>query len=228
MQVCSFYYLYTDIYNIKKPMKASFVMKKNIIIAIGFVLFGVIMYFIFRPAQPEKTRISHDMVVQNIEELGRLEVIRYNIRDIIEYEKLRTWLPNSKTALIAVGEVVACVDLTKIQEGDVIINGDSVSLVLPLPEICHFKVDHSRSRVYDVQYGFFDSHKLVDEAYREAERQIYDQALKMGIADESRKSAVKTLTPLLKMLGFNKINITFKQSAYQSATDKPNINLQTP
>ncbi len=205
-------------------MKALFVMKKNIIIAIGFVLFAVIMYVILKPSKIEKTQIDHQMVVQQVEELGRLELLRYNIRDVVKYEKMRTWLPNSKTVLIAVGEVVACVDLTKITAEDIRITDDSISLMLPAPEICNFKIDHSRSQIYDVQYGFFDTSKLVDEAYREAEQQIYQQALQMGIADESRNSAVKLLTPMLTMLGFKKVNIDFKQSDTQIGSDRISIN----
>jgi len=188
-------------------------MKKIIALILLVVTIAIVAFLLVRSInKPEQTIITHDMVLLQVEELGQLELVKYNIRDVIEYKKMRQWLPNSKTALIVVGEVISCVDLSKIQKEDIVVIKDSVSLTLPIPEICHFKVDHTRSRVYDIQYGLWDTHQLVDEAYREAERQLYQQALSMGIANESRQSAIKLLTPLLKAFGFNKVSINFKES----------------
>lgn len=208
-------------------------MKKNSIIiasVVAIVILTVVLFVITRGPKTEKTEIKHDMVLQQVEELGRLEVLKYSISDIVEYKKIRNWLPNSKTALIVVGEVIACVDLAKITKDDIVVSGDSVSLLLPIPEICSFKVDHSRSRVYDVRYGLWDTPELVDEAYREAERQIYTQALEMGIADESRQSTIKIMKPMLSALGFRAITINFKTPEQMQGidTDKQNINIIPP
>jgi hypothetical protein len=158
------------------------------------------------------------MLLQQIEELGRLEVVRYNIQDLMDYEKKRKWLPNSKTSLKIVGEVTGCVDLTKIKAEDIRVDKDSVHIVLPDPEICNWKIDHSKSRVYNVQYGLWETEELVDEAYKEAEKKLYNEALNMGIAKESRESARKVLGPLLKGLGFTKISIDFKSTEKDNAS----------
>jgi len=200
-------------------------MKKNILIILLLLILAVVIYLWLKPTGTEKVTINHDMVLEQVEELGRLELIKYNIRDIIEYRKMRDWLPNSKTVLIVVGEVTACVDLSKINKEDIYVKEDSVNIILPIPEICHFKIDHARSRVYDVQYGLWDTYKLVDEAYRDAEQQIYSQALKMGIAEESRESAIKFLTPLLNNLGFKKVSLQFKSVETHNTYDNRNINI---
>jgi len=202
-------------------------MKKNLIIVLLIIVLAIVLYFLFKPNKPEKTIITHDMVLEQVEEVGKLELLKYNIRDIIEYKKMREWLPNSKTALIVVGEVVACIDLTKINKEDIVVVGDSISLLLPPPEICYFKIDHSRSKVYDVQYGLWDTHKLVDEAYKEAEQQIYTQATNMGILKDSKESAIKILKPLLGSLGLKKISINFKADTFEEK-DKHNINIKHP
>lgn len=152
---------------------------------------------------------TNDVVIHQIEELGNLEVVKYNIQDIMEYTKMRHWLPNSKTSLKICAEVIACVDLTRIEKDDIYTDKDSVSLILPNPEICHYRIDHSRSEVYNVEYGLWETAELVDEAYKEAERHIYQEAINMGIARESRENAIKVLTPILKGLGFTKIHIGF-------------------
>lgn len=201
-------------------------MKK--VLSLGTILLAIIaiialIVFLLKGPNKNEVHISHDLVVHQIEELGNLEVVRYNIQDMMEYTKMRRWLPNSRTSLKVVGEVIACVDLTRIEKDDIYTKGDSVSIILPVPEICHHRIDHSRSRVYDIEFGLWESANLVDEAYKEAEKHIYQEAISMGIAEESRENAVKALTPILRGLGFNKIYIGFKPTSQGS--DQPALNL---
>jgi len=188
-------------------------MKKILFIAVitlAIVSLIALIIFMVKGKKESEVHITHDVIIHQIEELGKLEVVKYNIQDIIEYKKMRKWLPNSRTSLKVAGEVIACVDLTRIEAGDIYTKGDSVSLTLPIPEVCHHKIDHSRSQVYYVEYGLWETADLVDEAYREAEHHIYQEALKMGIASESRENTIKVLTPILRGLGFTKIFIGFR------------------
>jgi hypothetical protein len=176
------------------------------------VIIGIFIYKSCVQNKEQQVLISHNMLVKQIEELGRLEVVRYNIQDLMDYEKKRKWLPNSKTSLKIVGEVIGCVDLTKIKAEDIRVDKDSVSIILPDPEICNWKIDHSKSKVYNVEYGLWETQELVDEAYKEAEKKLYKEAQNMGIAKESRENTKKVLVPLLKGLGFKKVHIGFKST----------------
>ena len=176
----------------------------------GVVAGVAITYFVMSSEGDRDVEITHDMVVEKVEALGNLEVVKYNIRDVMEYRKTRQWLPNAKTALIVVGEVIVCIDLTKILEGDVYTEGDSIRLTLPRPEICHTKVDHSRSRVYNIEYGFFETEKIVDEAYRAAEKELQQRAHNMNFETEARNNADLLLRPLLASMGFGRIVITYR------------------
>ncbi|MDU1903518.1 MAG: DUF4230 domain-containing protein [Dysgonomonas sp.] len=181
-------------------------------ILLAIIALIALVIFLWRGERKEQTYVSHDVIVQQIEELGNLEVVKYNIQDMMEYQKVRRWLPNSKASLKIAGEVIACVDLTKIGKDDIYTNKDSVSLILPIPEICHYRIDHSRSKVYNIEFGLWETAELVDDAYKVAEQQIYQEALNMGIAKESRENAIKVLTPILRGLGFTRIYIGFKSS----------------
>jgi hypothetical protein len=190
-------------------------MKKTLFSLLLLVAIGIILYFLYKSYKDDKAAqisVTHDMLVQQIEELGRLEVVRYNIQDLMEYEKKRKWFPNSKTSIKIVGEVTGCVDLRMIRAEDIFTKQDSVSIILPDPEICNCKIDHSKSKVYNVEYGLWETEEIVDEAYREAEKKLYKEAQNMGIAKESRANAIKVLTPLLRGLGFKKIHIGFKST----------------
>jgi len=198
-------------------------MKKLLSLAtliLAIVALIALIIFLLKGSPKNEVHMTHDVIIHQIEELGNLEVVKYNIQDIMEYTKMRRWLPNSKTSLQISAEVIACVDLTQIEKDDIYTNKDSVSLILPIPEICHHKIDHSRSRVYNVEYGFWETANLVDEAYKEAERHIYQEAINMGIAKESRQNAVKVLTPILRGLGFTKIHIGFRNPSQSIEQEK--------
>lgn len=157
----------------------------------------------------DKTTITHAIVVDKIESLGKLEVMKYSIQDIIEYKKERQWLPNAKAALQIKGEVIVCLDLNIISDDMIKISGDSIALILPSPEICHTRIDHSLSKVYDMQYGFWETATLVDEAYTEAQREIEQQAKRLNLKTEARDNSEKIIRPMLQTLGFNHITIFY-------------------
>lgn len=200
-------------------------MKKIVALLLLLIVLLLIVFVVTNSSKKEeKIYVSHEMLTRQIEQLGNLEVVKYSIQDMMEYEKTRRWLPNSKAQVKVVGEVIACIDLTKIDPNDVYTQGDSVSIVLPIPEVCHYKLDHTRSKVYNVEYGLWETAELVDEAYKQAEEHLYSEALKMGIAKQSRENAIQVLTPLLRSLGFKHITINFKSSTDRSSENGMNFN----
>lgn len=182
---------------------------KYIIIFLVGTIIGALATYQHMKTEPEDIYITHSIIVDKIESMGKLEVVKYNIQDIIEYKKMRQWLPNAKTALLINGEIIACVDLSKITENRVVISGDSVLLHLPPPEICHVKVDHSTSRVYDMTYGLWETTSLMDEAYKHAEKELIRQAKKIELTQKARENTTLVLTPLLSAFGYNHIIIMF-------------------
>ncbi|MDU1889466.1 MAG: DUF4230 domain-containing protein [Dysgonomonas sp.] len=184
----------------------------NITILMAGIIIGILAMYIFssKDKKEDKVQISHDMVMEKIESLGNLEVLKYSIRDIMEYKKMRQWLPNAKTAMIVSGEVIYCIDLTKLRPEDIYTSADSIRLQLPAPEVCHVKVDHSRSKVYNMEYGLWESEKIVDEAYRHAEKQLEEQATKIDMQVKSRSNTIDLLKPILQAMGFEHVLISFR------------------
>ena len=146
--------------------------------------------------------VTHNTVLTQVEALGRLELVRYRFKDVVEYKR-RTYrfLPESKVALIVSGEAVGCIDLRKLKPQDVVLEGDSVVRVaLPAPELCTFQIDHSKSRVFSTENGFFQDAELVDEGYKYAEAQVRNAALQSGILAETQRNAEQILGPMLRGL----------------------------
>ncbi|MBS5795985.1 MAG: DUF4230 domain-containing protein [Dysgonomonas mossii] len=182
------------------------------ILATGIIL-GIMVMYLINTKKNATVKISHNMVLQEIESLGNLEVTKYSIQDMMEYKKIRRWLPNAKTGLIIYGEVICCVDLTKLKPEDITVSEKTIYLQLPSPEICHVKVDHSKSRVYDMEFGLWESTDIVDEAYTFAEQQLNEKAKQLNMLSQSRDNAVNLLKPILKAMGFEEVVITFRSKS---------------
>jgi hypothetical protein len=152
--------------------------------------------------EPQVT-VTHNTVLTQVEALGKLELVRYRFKDVVEYKKSSKYpfLPDAKAALIVGGDAVGCLDLRKIKPQDVTFEGDSVvRVLLPAPELCSFQVNHNQSRVFSTENGFFQDAALVDEAYRYAEAQVRRSALQSGILAETQRNAEQILVPMLRTL----------------------------
>lgn len=149
------------------------------------------------------------LMLREVIALGKLELVKYTFKDIIDYEQPNTFLPNANAVLIVEGEAIGCIDLSRVTPADIVTTGDSVTIKLPKPEICGWKINHDRSRVYDTRFSFLNESQLVSDAYRQAERQIRQSALNGGILDQTRQNADKMLQPLLSRLSGRRVRLIF-------------------
>jgi hypothetical protein len=175
----------------------------------------IIQKYWFQKA-PAKQENYHQMVVEKIESLGKLEVVKYSFRDVLEHKRNKSvWGVNfpSKTLLIIGAEAVACIDLTKVSVADIDTSAGKLKVRLPQPEICYVKVDHERSKVYNTEMSIFDDAEsgLIDEAYREAESYIRAEVDKTAILQNARTNTVKLLVPLLETISNRELTIEFKE-----------------
>ena len=172
------------------------------------------------------------VIVERIEELGKLELVKYNFREIYDYQaisrgkinsstalKTYDFNPDLKVALIASGEAVGCIDLRNMDLNNIRISGDTLFFKIPAPEICYHKLDLEKSRVYDFERSGFWSNifpnddevtKAVDNAYRAAEGQIRISALENGILEQTTLNAEKVLRPILEKIPGKIVVFTFE------------------
>lgn len=141
---------------------------------------------------------THHMVLKEISEMGKLELVKYAYRDVVEQSIVRQFLPDPKAILIIQGEAVGCIDLRQVKADDIVSVGDTLVVHLPDPEICYHKIDHERSRVYHTEYAFMNEGLLLEEAWKRAEKQILQSALDADILEQTRRNAALVLRPLLE------------------------------
>ncbi|SFH27112.1 DUF4230 domain-containing protein [Pontibacter chinhatensis] len=173
-----------------------------ILVWLGIFLWRTVGDYFSKPDVKEEPKVvvNFSNVLTSVEDLGRMELVRYNFKDVVEYEKeFSRWIPNSKVALIVSGEAVGCLDFTKITEADIEFVGDSVvQVALPEPEICYYKIDHNKSKVFSKENTYFQDADLVQESYRYAEANVKEAALSSGILHQTKVNAEKILKPMLE------------------------------
>ncbi len=152
---------------------------------------------------------ARSILLTKITTLGKLELVRYTFKDVVEHELARLIIPNASAVLIVEGEAVGCIDLSQVKPDNIRTVGDSLLVQLPKPELCGWKINHERSRVYDTRYAFLDESQLVSAAYRRAEQQIKQSALQSGILDQTRRNADQLLRPLLEQLSGKKVRLVY-------------------
>lgn len=155
--------------------------------------------------------VSRPTVVQQIQQLQRLETVVYSMEKIVTGTQESKYLPRmlvgDRLLLIVHGDVTAGVDLGALDPSQLTIDGKTVSIKLPEPSVFSTRLDNQRTRVYSRETGLFTSPdpELESDVRREAERQMTQAALDGGILKTATTNARATLTSLLQGLGFEAV-----------------------
>jgi len=155
--------------------------------------------------------VSQPTVVNKIQQLQRLETVVYTMDKVVSGEKESTILPNflagDRLLMVVHGEVVAGVDFSGLESGDVAVEEKKVVLRLPSAQVFSTRIDNARTKVYSRQTGLLVpvDPNLETQVRQEAERQLQQAALLDGILKTANTNARATLTSLLQGLGFERV-----------------------
>lgn len=168
------------------------------------------------------TEIETNTILTKVEQLGKMELVKYNFQEVTEIKKIANSidfkffkykpLPDSKGVLISQGSAAGCIDLSKIKLKDVQSSNDTIFISLPSPEICYFKIDLEKSRLYDLQIEYMrqeDRRNFVQELYKVAEKQIKNSSLESGILEQTKENAHSVLRPILESITDKTIILNF-------------------
>src|SRR6202011_5494280 len=96
-----------------------------------------------------RINVDQPTVVRQIQQLQRLETVSYTMDKIISGEHGNAYLPKflagDRLLLVVHGEVVGGINLARLQPGDVLIQGQRVSIHLPPVEVLSTRIDNART-----------------------------------------------------------------------------------
>jgi hypothetical protein len=152
------------------------------------------------------------VVVEGIKELDQLATVRWTESVPVTRKTggdiLDRLFSGEKVIVIATGKVEAGVDLGDIDKDQVSVNGDSVTIDLPEPEILSASLDEERTRVYDRDFSPLNirpDDDLVEEARLQAVEKITDAARENEILDTAEHNAEDSVRAFVTTLGFEEV-----------------------
>jgi uncharacterized protein DUF4230 len=186
------------------------------VVAVGMVFWlatGIGLWRVVTGVHQGRVVIQADQptVVRQIQQLQRLETVRYTMDKIISGERDEPYIPkflvSDRLLLVVHGEVIGGVDLSKLQASDVTVHGRKAVVHLPAAEILVTRLDSAKTRVYSRDTGLFSSPdpNLETEVRAEAEKQLLQAAQQDGILTTAEENAHTALTTILKGLGFEQV-----------------------
>ncbi|MBA3916871.1 MAG: DUF4230 domain-containing protein [Acidobacteriales bacterium] len=155
--------------------------------------------------------VAQPTVVSHIQQLQRVETVSFTMDKVVtgghESEVLPDFLAGDKLLMIVHGDVVAGVDFSRLQPGDVTVLGSQVTLHLPDAEIFSTRLDSANTKVYSRQTGLLvpADPNLETEVRQQAENNLRESALSGNILATAQQNARSTLTSLLQGLGFKDV-----------------------
>ncbi len=164
--------------------------------------------------------VNNDIILQQLEAIGKLELIKYHFKEITEVKATSQWKaffnsysPDMKAALITSGVAVGCLDLTLLTKEDIVLKEDEILVYLPNPELCQYKVDLEKSRIYHLETGILatdtEEKKFIETVYSQAEHQIKKAAYASGILDKTKENADTIIKPLIEKITNKKVKLVF-------------------
>ncbi len=150
-------------------------------------------------------------VIRAVQPLARLETVQYSIEKVIVAESGQGplgFLFGDRLLLVAHGNVIAGVDLSKLQDGDIeVLNDGRVIVIMPPAEIFVATLDNDKTFVYDRDVGVLTQGdiNLETAARQAAEDEIESAALEDGILQIANQNGRATVTLLILALGFEEV-----------------------
>jgi len=161
-------------------------------------------------------------VITAVRDLARLEGAEFHIERVIDLSQKQKRVfglveTEDSLLLVAAGDVVAGVDLGEIREKDIQVDpqASKAKITLPPPKILSSRLDNKRTYVHTRSTDLLAKRQesLETRARQEAEQSIVKAAEEGGILDRARKSNRRTVTALVRSLGYQKVEVHFKDEA---------------
>ncbi len=194
------------------------------LVSVG-VLVGALAYRLLAPTTDPPERIVETVrsgpdVVVAVRDLARLQTASYHVERVLDLRQEQRVFGllevEDALLLVAAGDVTAGVDLTRMDDGDIVIEPEAgrAILTLPPPEVFEARLDNDRTYVHTRETSLLarrDAH-LETRARREAERTLRQSALEAGILDRARTNAASTIRSLVHSLGYDHVEIRWKDA----------------
>ncbi|MGH9633051.1 MAG: DUF4230 domain-containing protein [Bryobacteraceae bacterium] len=182
-----------------------------ILVLLALLLGTAVLLFRFVPFDPLLTRTADSpALLRQVQELKELVTVKYSIQKVVGFKEQKVPIGAESMLLVVQARVLGGIDLSRLSENDFIVDGRSVLILLPAPEIMHVYLDEKNTKVWDRRITWWTpwvpfNPDLERQARMAAIEDVRKEALNMGILEEARRNAEGTIRGLLQRLGFETV-----------------------
>jgi hypothetical protein len=166
-----------------------------------------------RPVAPATTLPVH-AIVEHVHAAGELTTVIYATQAVVHVEQsnapILDLIPIRPTEMIygIKGDVRAGIDLRQVSTGDIRVNGGTVEIVLPPPQIFSVSIQPAESNVMHLDqpwWGGALNPAAIDQAQQQGIAQMRLQACEERILDRANTNAIEVLAEFLNTIQVDEI-----------------------
>lgn len=154
------------------------------------------------------TKVTHDLVVEQMRAVAKLVSSEATVRDVIVYEN--TWYGSTKRSLVVVtGRLLAGIDLG--DKPDVTIDHSARHITMRIPSARLIGIEITNMTTYDERGGLWNPFRPADRdaIQRQARAQLTAAGSTLGLLRHANESAVHLLRTLLAKDGYT-VDVTIR------------------
>jgi len=159
-------------------------------------------------------------IISKLKSTARLSTVEYIVSKVVSAKENNRLGKDAYFFAETEATIKAGIDLDKLREEDIKIDGRKINIKLPPIEILNFSYPAESYKIVDkyyIQGGIFNWNALSledkDELYRQAEIDIRGSLKDLGIVLTAQKNTKQLLNKILLLLGFEEIYIEFRDDS---------------
>lgn len=180
-----------------------------------FLYVPILVTVFFISCKNSETEALSKADVLEIKEIGMLSTSEYRIAKVLRLEDDTEWykIGERKIIIRCEAKVKAGIDLTKIKETDIFVNGKSMTIKLPPVEIVSFNIDPNNitteaEQAAGMRTKFTQAEK--QKVLQLGEQAIKDKLNETSILKDAEENALKFVSKFYEAAGFEEVNVEFK------------------
>jgi hypothetical protein len=198
--------------------------QKNLIIGtlVALAVFGSVAFFVVKaivhkvgdvaPKVGITTTLTYEqtpIIIKSMRHIGEWEFMTITDEEVVERTRKNLILSDDKLVRIYYGTLRLGIDLEKLKDTAISIEGDSISILLPPVQLLDEAfIDEALTKTF-YESGEWDN-KTHNEMYAEAQSIMIRYAMNDENQEQTRQLAETQMRQLLQGLGFRHITIRFE------------------
>ena len=187
----------------------------------------ILLFFIMITISCSRSEPDRAMVISKLKNSAKLSTVEYIVTKVISAKDNNWFAKDAYFFAETEATIKAGIDLDKLKDEDVKIDGSKISLLLPAVEILNFSYPAEGFKViekYSVETAIFKWNSIdvatKDDLFQQGEADIRQNIDNLGIINTAQKNTRILLTKILNLSGFTEIYIDFKVQENISTPDE--------